>query len=62
MIKYTGLAILLGLASFALGTGLAWFGDAGARPSAALEPESSALRHITQLPPSSDRDARRSGR
>ncbi|AMB46861.1 hypothetical protein [Methylobacterium sp. AMS5] len=67
MIKRTGLAILLGLGGFALGSLIARMTEKeGTRPVAAAEPPP-ALRHITQIPPppAPDKPARdivRSGR
>ncbi|MBB5765617.1 hypothetical protein ABEV34_24745 [Methylorubrum rhodesianum] len=50
-IKRTGLAVLLGLGGFALGSGIARVTEkAGAGPVGAAEAPP-ALRHITQFPP-----------
>ncbi|UGB24850.1 hypothetical protein LPC10_18155 [Methylorubrum sp. B1-46] len=66
MIKRTGLAILLGLGGFALGSLVARvMGEGGHRPGATAETPP-ALRHITQIPPppapKAARDVPHSGR
>lgn len=58
MIKRTGLAILLGLGGFALGSVAARvMGEGGPRPGGTAEAPP-ALRHITQLPPPAAKAAR----
>ncbi|MEH3116689.1 MAG: hypothetical protein PGN25_03540 [Methylorubrum populi] len=64
MIKRTGIAILLGLTGFALGTVLGRVTEKGGRPVAEAEPWPPALRHITQFPPpgKAAKETPRSGR
>jgi hypothetical protein len=62
MIKHTGIAILLSLSGFALGSVIARLTEqAGAAGTTATPP---ALRHISQLPPppAAGKPAARSGR
>ncbi|MCP1549568.1 MULTISPECIES: hypothetical protein [Methylorubrum] len=64
MIKHTGIAILLGLGGFALGSIIARVTEkVGALPAGMTEAPP-ALRHISQLPPppAAGKPAARSGR
>ncbi|KQQ14287.1 hypothetical protein ASF53_10770 [Methylobacterium sp. Leaf123] len=64
MIKLTGLAILLGLSGFALGSGIARVTEKAGAPGAGTTAPPPALRHISQLPPppAAGTPAARSGR
>ncbi|ACS41611.1 MULTISPECIES: hypothetical protein [Methylorubrum] len=64
MIKHTGIAILLSLSGFALGSVIARVTEQAGAPAAGTTAAPPALRHISQLPPppAAGKPAARSGR